>query len=222
MKPREQEYNFQNRLIESIQFIGLNKQPKSWLPHPVTVVEAVEDPDGEERPNLLHCILNEICDDRTCYMNIVGSGDAEDIYGLCEIINISHIQLWEKYVSLSSHVWRDNAIAYLKAKTDATDDVIKSFVDTHWNKEQLLADNLDSFNSQANNQTEEETWVFTYSIERFDRDASDEEIIADYERGNDDEPTRKMTMDEFAALINDELFDDIHNWVRVIKLPKRQ
>lgn len=221
MKPREQEYNFQNKLTDSIQFVGLHTMPQDFLPEPVTVVEAIEDPDGIERPNLLHCILKEICDDRTCYMSVVGS-DEEDIYGLGEIVNISLINLWEKYVRTSENVWKDNAIAYLKENTDASEDIVKAFVETQWNREELFADNLESFNHLANNQIEEETWVFTYSIDRFDRDASDEEIIADYERGNDDEPTRKMTVERFAALINDEMFDNIHNWVRIIKLPKNK
>ena len=29
-----------------------------------------------------------------------------------------------------------------------------------------------------------------------------------------------MTVDEFLSLLNDEMFDDVHNWVRAIELPK--
>lgn len=130
MKPREQEYNFQNKLTDSIQFVGLHTMPQDFLPEPVTVVEVIEDPDGIERPNLLHCILKEICDDRTCYMSVVGSNE-EDIYGLGEIINISLINLWEKYVRTSESVWKDNAIAYLKENTDASEDIVKAFVETN-------------------------------------------------------------------------------------------
>ena len=220
MTPRQQENNFQDKLIDSIQFIGLNNKPNGWLPEPVTVVESVEDPDGVESPNLLHCILNEICDDRTCYMNVVGSEEEEDIYGLCEIINISHIKLWEKYVSTSNKVWRENAIAYLSEHTEADKDAIVHFVDTCWNREELFGDNLDSFNRVLNDENDKELFVFTYSIDRFDRNIDVSEIIADYEKGHSSEPTRKYTLDEFAELINDEMFDDVHNWVRIIELPK--
>lgn len=221
MTPRQQENNFQDKLIDSIQFIGLNNKPNGWLPEPVTVVEAVEDPDGEERPNLLHCILNEICDDRSCYMNVVGSEEEEeDVYGLCEITNISHIKLWEKYVNTSDDVWRDNAIAYLSKKSEASEDTIRNFVDTCWNREELFGDNLDAFNRFLNDGNEREQFVFTYSIDRFDRNIDDSEIIADYEKGHSSEPTRKYMLDEFAELINDEMFDDVHNWVRIIELPK--
>lgn len=219
MTPREQEYNFQNKLIDSIQFIGLHTMPSGFFPEPVTVVEAVEDPDGIEQPNLLHCVIKEICDNRTCNMSIVGS-DEEEIFGLCEIINISLINLWEKYVRTSESVWKNNAVSYLKENTDATDDVIEAFVETQWKREALFADNLQTFNHCVNDDTEKVSWVFTFSIDRFDRDIADRDILADYERGHSDEPTRKMSVEEFATLINDEMFDDIHNWVRIIRLPK--
>ena len=219
MTPREQENNFQDKLIDSIQFIGLKNKPKGWLPEPVTVVEIIEDSDGTEKPNLLHCILYDIYDDRTCCMKVAGSED-EDIYGLCEIINMSHIKLWEKYVNTSDKEWRDNAIAYLNEHTEAPETVITHFVDTHWKRAMLFADNLETFKRHLNNKGEKEKFVFICSIDRFDRDADDSDIIADYEKGHSDEPPRKLTVEEFAALINDEMFDDTHNWVRIIELPK--
>ena len=67
-------------------------------------------------------------------------------------------------------------------------------------------------------------------MSRLDCNATDAEIISDYENNSDmDFPTRAMTPAEFAeriglkqnsiALIDDEGFDDLHYWVRAIEVP---
>ena len=54
-------------------------------------------------------------------------------------------------------------------------------------------------------------------MSRLDCNATDAEIISDYENNSDmDFPTRAMTPAEFAERINDEGFDDLHYWVRAI------
>ena len=144
MKPKEIERAFQQRLIESIQFVGLNNRPNEWLPMKVTVIEYPEDENGEEQQRLAECMLKEIFESEECCMREIGT-NTDEPYGLCEIINKSLIEIWEKYVSTSKKEWRSNAIAYLKSHTKAADNVIEAFVDTEWNREELLADNLDAF-----------------------------------------------------------------------------
>ena len=144
MKPKEIERAFQQRLIESIQFVGLNNRPDEWLPMKVTVIEYPEDENGELQQRLAECMLKDICECEECCMREIGT-NTDDPYGLCEIINKSLIEIWEKYVSTSKKEWRSNAIAYLKSHTKAPDNVIEAFVDTEWNREELLADNLDAF-----------------------------------------------------------------------------
>ena len=144
MKPKEIERAFQQRLIESIQFVGLNNSPDEWLPMKVTVIEYPEDENGEPQQRLAECRLKDICECEECCMREIGT-NTDDPYGLCEIINKSLIEIWEKYVSTSKKEWRSNAIAYLKSHTKAPDNVIEAFVDTEWNREELLADNLDAF-----------------------------------------------------------------------------
>ena len=144
MKPKEIERAFQQRLIESIQFVGLNNRPNEWLPMKVTVIEYPEDENGEEQQRLAECMLKEIFESEECCMREIGT-NTDEPYGLCEIINKSLIEIWEKYVSTSKKEWRSNAIAYLKSHTKAPDNVIEAFVDTEWNREELLADNLDKF-----------------------------------------------------------------------------
>lgn len=63
----------------------------------------------------------------------------------------------------------------------------------------------------------QELSVFLYPLDRIGRDATDAEIIADWESDEQhDIPTRKLTPDEFAEECNDEMFADQIYWVRFI------
>ncbi|MBO7189271.1 MAG: hypothetical protein J6V55_01650, partial [Alistipes sp.] len=154
-------------------------------------------------------------------MREIGTATDEP-YGVSEIINKSLIEVCEKYTHICHKEWRRNAIAYLKANTKAPESIIEAFVDTQWNKEELFADNLKTFNECVGNTEEKDLWIFTYSIDHFDRDILDEFIVDWYNRSDNDGRVRKMTVDEFLSLLNDEMFDDVHNWVRAIELPKKQ
>ena len=154
-------------------------------------------------------------------MREIGTATDEP-YGVSEIINKSLIEVWEKYTHISHKEWRRNAIAYLKANTKSSESIIEAFVDTQWNKDELFADNLKTFNECVGNNEEKELWIFTYSIDHFDRDTLDEFIVDWDNRSDNDGRVRKMTVDEFLSLLNDEMFDDVHNWVRAIELPKKQ
>lgn len=60
--------------------------------------------------------------------------------------------------------------------------------------------------------------VYAYPVSRFSRDVSDEDIISDYVNNfNDEDPVRKYTIEEFLSYINDECFDDLGYWVRLLK-----
>lgn len=219
MRPGEQERELQRKLVDSIVFVAANHQPENWLPMKVTVIEYPEDENGEEHQRLAECTLKEIFESEECCMREIGTATDEP-YGVSEIINKSLIEVWEKYTHISHKEWRRNAIAYLKANTKSSESIIEAFVDTQWNKEELFADNLKTFNECVGNNEEKELWIFTYSIDHFDRDTLDEFIVDWYNRSDNDGRVRKMTVDEFLSLLNDEMFDDVHNWVRAIELPK--
>jgi hypothetical protein len=61
---------------------------------------------------------------------------------------------------------------------------------------------------------EKELAVFLYSIERFERNVTDDEILS----GWADDYVEKLTPDEFASMINDEGFCDAEYWVRFIEV----
>ena len=89
-------------------------------------------------------------------------------------------------------------------------------------KEELYSETFEVMNVCVGHTEEKELWIFTYSIDHFDRDILDEFIVDWYNRSDNDGRVRKMTVDEFLSLLNDEMFDDVHNWVRAIELPKKQ
>lgn len=71
--------------------------------------------------------------------------------------------------------------------------------------------------SAVREEPEKELSVFLYPLDRLERNATDAEIIADWESDEQhDVPTRKLTPDEFAEECNDEMFADQIYWVRFI------
>ena len=62
-----------------------------------------------------------------------------------------------------------------------------------------------------------ERGVYAYAVNRFSRDASDEDILSDYENStNNEDSVRKYTVEEFLSRINDESFNSLDYWVRLI------
>ncbi len=219
MKPREQYDNVRNALIEDIEFITLHKQPNGWLPITASaIVYPDEDDIIEEFPMLEHCRILEFFGCGECCATTIESGD-NDPYGLSEFLPENLITIWERYVQLAveQSIWKENAISYLKENTEFSEEKIESLVSTQWKPEYTFSTNLQLIRQQ---EEKKELWIFSYPMNRFERNASDEEIINDYENNQDaDSLVVKMTPQEFTALINDEMFNDMDNWVRVIELP---
>ncbi len=222
MKPREQYDNVRNALIEDIEFITLHRQPEGWLSIKASAVVYPDIDDiSDDRPTLSHCLVKEIFDTGECNAMTLVSEDDEP-YGLNEFLSEDLLAIWEKYVRLAveQSIWKENAIAYLKERTDFSDEKIENLVATQWNREYTFSANLQLIRQQEG---KKELWIFSYPIDRFERNASDEEIVNDYENNKStDSLVVKMTAQEFTASINDELFNDTDNWVRAIELPKHK
>ena len=64
---------------------------------------------------------------------------------------------------------------------------------------------------------DKELFAYVFPASRFERNATDEEILADYENNwDEDEPTQKLTPDKFAAYCNDGYFNTSGQHVRFI------
>ncbi len=220
MKPRELYDNVRNALIENIEFVVRHRQPDGWLPIKASaVVYSDIDDNHDDGPMLGHCLVKEIFDDGECNARTLGSEEDEP-YGLSEFLTENLITIWEKYVQLAveQSIWKENAVAYLKEHTDFSDEKIDNLVITQWNPEYTFSTNLQLIRQQEGKMV---LWIFSYPIDRFERNASDEEVVNDYETNPDAESVVvKMTPLEFTALINDEVFNDTDNWVRAIELPE--
>lgn len=65
--------------------------------------------------------------------------------------------------------------------------------------------------------SDKELFVYVFPTSRLERNATDIQIIADYDSTHDeDELTLKLTPDEFAAYCNDGFFNDSQQYVRFI------
>jgi len=70
-------------------------------------------------------------------------------------------------------------------------------------------------------ESEEDLRVFLYPVDEFDRNISNDEIIAAYQSKNNHErefPVEKLTPEEFACFVNDDGFSYQQQWIRFIKL----
>ncbi len=60
-----------------------------------------------------------------------------------------------------------------------------------------------------------------YKSKWFQRNTPDSKILADYKKQNTDEPeVEKLTPDELAERINDDMFNDQEYYIRFIELSK--
>lgn len=220
MNPRKENENLRNELIGNIEFVALHRQPQNWLPIKASVVVYLDIDDVPDDGPILHqCIIKEILDSGECNVITLESED-EESYELSEFPTEDLVSIWEKYANLSikKAIWKRNAVEYLKENTEFSKDKIKELVDRQWNPLSTFTENLKAIRQQ---ETRKKLWIFSYPMNRFERNASDEEIVCDYENHKDAESlVVKMTPQEFTALINDEMFNDTDNWVRAIELPE--
>ncbi|NDV80785.1 hypothetical protein [Bacteroides sp. 51] len=90
-------------------------------------------------------------------------------------------------------------------------------LDFYWEKQPLDKVLYDKYPDYFPNPNKELT-VFLYPLERFERNIPDETIISAYESPDEIYPeVEKLTPDEFAERINDDMFNDQEYYVRFIK-----
>lgn len=203
----------QNDIIARLSII--KDRPDGWLPHTVYVEE--EDINGN-RYNAYKLV--DFKSDGSCTLQnlITGENDAER--DLSEI-NIDWLMtVYRYYCNLSGtsespdKMANENPLDYpLRRVLDVGLLEISCF-------EQSETYNLcvKALASLEEKSQPKELSVFLYPLDRFERNATDAAIIADWESDEEhDVPTRKLSPEEFAAECNDEMFADQIYWVRFIK-----
>ena len=93
------------------------------------------------------------------------------------------------------------------------DSYVRGLSDGHgWSDYHIIKP--ESFDESA---LSKELRVFLFPIDRFERNATDEEIIADWNSAEDrDIPIQCITPDELAAMLNDDDAGFSEQWVRFI------
>ena len=198
-----------------------NIRPDDWLPHTVYVEEVGEDERLGDIPVYTRYTLEDFKQDGSCTLCDMG--------GACRSGHLNEICIdWllilrNRYLELCAEqgLWRERAIHMLEQEADASLPDILEFVGGHWQNLASDEENISAFRQWTGKHTagcgqtapEKSLMAFVWPFQLLPRNATDEQIIATYERGpsrsiddEDDETlyeVEKLTPDELAAEIND-------------------
>lgn len=128
----------------------------------------------------------------------------------------------------TSNLWRKHALAILNENfPNATEEQKSKFLNEFWDNLSPTKHNLFNFEKFLYGGTplhvceRPELWAYLFHMDVLPRDASDAQIVAYHENDSNDDrenPIEKLTPDEFACRINDEMFNDLEFYVRFIKI----
>lgn len=197
----------------------ITDRPDGWLPHTVFVEEEGEDRNGAGTPVYKEYQLVDFNPDGSCTLRDNSTNEDDSERHLSEI-NIDwlmtvygyYCDLSEEQEALSSEPYANPLEHSLRLLLDVACLEIACFEESDTYSQCIKA-----LASSEEKPMSKELSVFLFPLNRFDRNATDEEIIADWESDEDfDVPTEKLTPDEFAAQCNDETFADQIFYVRFI------
>lgn len=216
MKISEKINDLHNELVARIS--AITDRPEGWLPHLVFVEEEGEDRIRAGTPVYNEYRLMDFKADGTCTLSST-INDQEEERHLSEI-NIDWLNTvlnWYADLSLDRSVLQMREKNPLEEPLRRLLDVamleIACFEESYTFEicEKALASKSEPI------ELDKELCAFLFPIDRLSRNATDDEIIADWESEEDFEvPTQKLTPDEFAAQCNSETFADQIYYVRFI------
>lgn len=222
-----------NRFLEKIvaDLCRIDERPDGWLPHTVFVEE--EAADGY--PCYVRYEVEDYLPDGSCTLHNPLTGERETDRHLREINIDWLVTLWRRYMELciEQGLWRERAIHLLERKTDAPLPDILEFVGEHWQNCASDEENIEAFRRHTGLETSipnTELYAFVWNSHHMDRTVSDEEILRAWEEGPSLSKTdpldnifyevEKLTPDELAERINDDMFNEVDSYVRFIETPE--
>ncbi len=191
------------------------------LPHTVFVEEVGDDATGAGVPVYNKYQLTKIYPDGSCDLQSPISGITEQRH-LSEI-NIDWLDtVWRWYLDQQGIVIPESEVEEVeRTSTNPLEEPLRRLLDVALLEitcfdESLTFDICKQALEKLANEPEKELSVFTFPIDDFERNASDDEILAAW-NDTENDSVQKYTPHEFAAEINDDTFDNMHNYVRFIE-----
>lgn len=233
MKAQEEIKTIETKLINRLCWIP---DPETILPHMVFV----EDVNDNGEPEYYHCTLEAINrPEKTCTLLNHSTGKRSSDWKLTAINIDWLVTLWNWYKEkhaenetdtellylAESGEWYDRAITLMSEYTEANEKIIRDYATEHWQNLRSDKANLVEFQKYihlsagtSSRPFEKDLFAYVFPASRLERNATDAEILADYENNQEEEElTAKFTPDEFAAYCNDGFFNELDRHVRFIR-----
>lgn len=206
-------YQLQNDIIANLSVI--TDRPDSWLPHKVFVEE--EGDDGA--PIYKEYQLVDFKPDGSCTLRDISTNKDDTERQLSEI-NIDWLMtVYRYYCDLS-----EEQEALNTSPSNPIEEALRLLLDvacleiTGFEESETYSQCVKALSASEGKTPAKELSAFLFPLDRFERNATDDEIIADWESDEEhDVPTRKLTPEEFVAECNDKMFADQVYWVRFIR-----
>ncbi|NDV80315.1 hypothetical protein [Dysgonomonas sp. 511] len=165
---------------------------------------------GQPKINYLHqqlCWVTQNIIDAICCIKEIPEDLLPHIV-FVEEVNGKGEPCYTKYQMVDIDPVEKNCIIYDK-ETDFREEISLEAINTDW---LITIWNRYLELSEENEPEPKSLYVFLYPAERFGRNATDEEIVYDYDVDEGQDPcVEKYTFDEFAAMMNDgERFPDMY------------
>lgn len=206
----------QNEVIQEL--TSTVKFPDGLLPHTVFVEDEGEDSEGRGIPEFNEYKLASINPDGSCVLIDPRSNTEEERY--LHEINIEWlIMVWAYYCDLTGFVPNGATRTNNPLEQPLRQLMDVAQLEITGIEESLTFALCEDALKKAGDEATQTLYAFLYAVERHERNISDNEVINSWNTcDGDDLDTKRLTPDEFAAMINDESFNDLKYWVRFIKM----
>lgn len=215
--------NYNNKLNDLARqviasLVQIEDAPAEWLPHTVYVEEEGEDCDGRGIPVYNQYKLVKIHYSGACELQNVITNEIEERH-LYEINIEWLITVLNRYEELIAEQCQQEAEL---SREEKLEDALRRILDVaqleitgfaESETYRICEEAIDTPVLPKN-----ELRVVVYSMDRFARDISNEELLMECKNNPDSEEIRVISPDKFACEINDESFNDQKYWVRFMEV----
>lgn len=215
--------NYHNKLNDLIRqiidsLIKIEDSPAEWLPHTVYVEEEGEDKNGAGVPVYNPYKLLKIHPSGGCVLQNMTTKETEERH-LMEINIEWLITVLNRYGELRAEECKQEAKLSREEKLEKA---LRLILDVAQHEIPCFHES-DTYSVcekaiETPSEKPKELKAFIYSIEHFNRDVSNEELLNECKNNPGGDEIRIMTPDQFAYEVNEEKFNDLEYCVRFIEV----